>query len=401
MSTTTAPQSNDTHETTERVLGIAMIGGGLMCKAHTMAYRNLRTVYGRLPARLRQVMLVDATEELARSGAEQYGYKKWSTSWQDAIDDPDVDIIEIVTPNYLHKDLAIAAARAGKHVSCEKPLALTAADAHEMVEAAEESGVKTIVGFTYLRNPAVVFARQLVDSGEIGDPVSFSGVFAIDSATDPSIPISWRQERAHAGSGALGDLGAHVIALARYLVGPIESVAGLTRTTVAKRPASAGNLGYGEKADESAPLRDVENDDIVMFLTSFANGAMGTIEASRVSSGRSYELGFTLTGTKGAIRFDQQNMYRLEVRLASDPAGTTGFHSVQVGPDHGDYSVLWPVPGINISIHDLKFFEAYDFITAIADDSTAYPDFREGWEVSKVLDAVEASASTHGWVKVS
>lgn len=384
----------------KKQLGVAIIGSGLMAKAHTMAWRNLQAVYGSIPAEPRLVVLVDATEELAAAGAAQFGYERWTTSWQEAVNDPEVDIVDIVTPNFLHKDVALAAAKAGKHIWCEKPLALTAEDAKEMTEAAEQAGVQTLVGFSYLRNPGVELAKQLIEAGEIGEVVSFTGTFAIDAMTDPLAPFTWRQERAKAGTGALGDVGAHVIAFARHLVGPIEKVVGLAKTSIPKRPLPSGNFGYGESANENAPQREVENDDVSIFLTAFENGAIGSIEASRVSAGRSYDVGFTITGTRGAIRFSQQNMYELQVRLASDPAGTTGFRHVELGPGNGDYGVLWPVPGVNISIHDLKFFEAKTLLEAIVNKQPAWPAFREGWEVEKVIDAVDQASATGHWVSV-
>jgi predicted dehydrogenase len=383
-----------------RSLGVAIIGSGLMAKAHTMAWRNLQAVFGSLPACIRLVVLADATDEFASAGAAQFGYERWTTSWQDAVADPAVDVVDIVTPNFLHKDVALAAARAGKHIWCEKPLALTARDALEMTEAAEQAGVKTLVGFSYLRNPGVALARQLVERGEIGRPVSFTGTFAIDAMADPGTPFTWRQDRSLSGAGALGDLGAHVIALARHLAGPIRQVAALSSITVPSRPLPAGAFGYGEKADEGAPWREVENDDVTMFLAAFGNGAVGTVEASRVSAGRSYDVGFTLTGTNGAIRFSQQSMHELQVRLASDPGGSTGFRHVQLGPGNGDYGALWPVPGVNISIHDLKFFEARDLVAAIVSGGPAWPDFREGWEVEKVIGAIDEAARKHSWVTI-
>lgn len=378
----------------KQTLGVAIIGSGLMAKAHTMAWRNLQAVYGNISHDIRLVILADATEELARAGADQFGYAEWTTSWEEAVNHPDVDVVDIVTPNWLHKDVAIAAARAGKHMWCEKPLALTADDAREMTEAAEAAGVVTLVGFSYLRNPAVLHALSLIKAGEIGRPVSFSAAFAIDAMTDPATPFTWRQDRALAGTGALGDVGAHIIAIGQMLVGEITSVDALSSITVAERPLPSGAFGYGEKADQDAPLRAVENDDVTMFLAAFDSGAIGMFEASRVSAGRSYDLSFTVTGTKGAIRFDQQRMFELQVRLASDPEGSTGFRHLQVGPGHGDYGVLWPVPGINISIHDLKFFEAHDLVEAINTHTDTWPDFRAGWRVETIIDAVDEAAAS-------
>jgi predicted dehydrogenase len=398
--TTTQGQQTTAPQRAERTVGVAMIGGGMMAKSHTMAFRNLRAVYGSVPLQPRLAVLCDSTPELASAGARALGYERWTTDWRSVLDDPEVDIVDIVTPNHLHKEMALAAAAAGKHIYCEKPLALTAEDALEMTEAAERARVTTIVGFSYLRNPAIALARKLVAEGKLGEITAFTGAFAISAMCDPQTPFTWRQDRALAGSGALGDLGAHVIALARTLVGDITRVASLASTVVKQRPQTRGTFGYGAAAAADLPLRTVENDDIMLFLCDFANGAVGSIEASRVATGRAYDLSFTLTGTQGAVRFDQQHMHRLEVALASDPPELAGFRVVDTGPAHGDYGVLWPVPGINIGVHDLKLFEAYDFLAALAEGRSAWPDFREGYEVQRVIEAVDRASRNRRWEDV-
>ncbi|MCV7224753.1 Gfo/Idh/MocA family protein [Mycolicibacterium komossense] len=387
-----------TTPTQDRTLGVAIIGSGLMAKAHTMAWRNVGAVYGSIPVTPRLVVLCDATEDLARDGAMQFGYEKYTTSWEDAVNDPDVDVVDIVTPNWLHQPIAIAAAKAGKHIWCEKPLALTATGAHDMVEAAEQAGVKTLVGFSFVRNPAVTLAKQLIEAGEIGDPVSFVGAHSIAAMVDPETPFTWRQERKLAGAGAIGDLGAHVISIARYLVGDIDMLASTSSIVHPERPLTDGAFGYGEKADGTAPKRSVENDDISLTLMRFANGAIGTIEASRVAIPRGWDLSFTLTGTKGAVRFDQQHIYKLDVALASDGLQQRGFRTLEIGPGHGDFGNLWPIHGANIGNHDLKFFEVHDLIRAIVDDHPVWPDFREGYEVERVIDAIEEGSATGQWV---
>jgi predicted dehydrogenase len=190
-------------------LGVAMIGSGLMAKSHTMGYRNVEPVYGNTPFHPRFGVMADAREDLARSGAKSLGYERWTTDWRDAVTDPDVDVVDIVTPNFLHSEIAMAAITAGKHVYCEKPLALTASEAKEMYQAAEKAGVKTLVGFNYLRNPAIAEARRLISGGALGEIWTFSGRFVLDACSDPNVPFTWRFERRLSGSGALGDLGAH------------------------------------------------------------------------------------------------------------------------------------------------------------------------------------------------
>jgi predicted dehydrogenase len=316
------------------------------------------------------------------------------------VEDPSIDLVDIVTPNYLHKEMALAAIAAGKHVYCEKPLAPTAAEAHEMYRAAAEAGVTTLAGFNFLRNPAVAFARELVEAGEIGEVYNFHGTLALDAA-DPSVPYTWRYDRKLAGAGALGDLGAHVIEFARSLVGDIERVCGLSRVVVPERPEAGGPMGYGSRAPEDAPMRAVENDDITLFMAEFAGGAVGTFECNRAATGRAHDMSFTVTGSKGALRFDQQGAHALQLFLAEGPKSTRGFRSVNMGPGHGDYGRFWPFPGLNVGIHELKVIEVNELLSALAEGRPALPGFEEAWQVCRVIDAVERSADERRWVEVA
>ena len=390
------------HDVTSTVpeIGIAMIGSGLMAKSHTMGYRNVESVYGTTPLRPRFEVLADASEDLARAGAESLGYARYTTDWREAIVDPQVDVVDIVTPNFLHFDIAMAAIEAGKHVYCEKPLALTAADAKQMYEAAETAGVKTLVGFNYLRNPAIAEARRLISSGVLGDIWTFQGRFVLDACSDPDVPFTWRFERKLAGSGALGDLGAHIISLAQVLVGPISSVVGLSRTFITERPEPTGVFGYGSGADLDAPRHRVENDDATTFLMEFASGASGHIEASRVSTGRTWHQSLELIGSKGALQFVQQDIHTLRLYLTGDPVDRKGYKEIELGPSHGDYGAFWPFAGVPLGVHELKTIEVREWLTAIAEDRRPDGDFREGWLVSEVLDAVERSAAERRWVDV-
>lgn len=371
-----------------RQLGVGIIGDGLMAKEHSMAWRNVRAAFGDLSIEPRLVVLVHPDAGRAASAADRYGFERSSTSWVDVVNDPEVDVINIVTPNAFHKDVAIAAVRAGKHVWCEKPLALTAEEAREMTEAAEIAGVSTLVGFTYLQNPGIALAKRLVDDGELGELVSFTGVFSADTMIDPDVPFSWRTDRARAGGGALGDLGSHMIAIARYLAGGVNRVNGLTRIVVP------------ERKDATGEAHRIDNDDLALSMLEFDSGVVGSMQASRVATGRAFEVSFTLTGTQGVVRFSQQESYRLEVSLRSDGLDTHGFRTIELGPGHGDYGSLWPMSGINIGLHELKIFEVNEFIRAIATGERVLPDFREGWEIQKVIESIERSASTQAWESV-
>jgi predicted dehydrogenase len=381
-------------------LGVAMIGSGLMAKSHTMGYRNVESVYGKTPYRPRFAVLADVKKDLARTGAESLGYQRWTVDWREAVADPEVDVVDIVTPNFLHKEIAMAAIAAGKHVYCEKPLALSAADAKEMYEAAEAAGVKTLVGFNYLRNPAVAEARRLIAAGELGEIWTFSGRFVLDACSDPDVPFTWRFKRALSGSGALGDLGAHIISLAHVLVGPISSVAGLSRTFIKTRPEPTGVFGYGSGADLSAPRHEVENDDATTFLIEFASGASGHIEASRVATGRTWHQSIEVIGSKGAVQFVQQDIHTLRLYLTGDPAERKGYREIELGPTHGDYGAFWPFAGVPLGVHELKIIEVHEWLSAIADDRRLDGDFEEGWHVCEVLEAVERSAAARRWIDV-
>ena len=370
-------------------LRIAMVGSGVMAKSHTLAFRSVATVYGQVPLLPQLSLLVDTSEELASAGAVALGYRRWATDWREAIDDPDIDVVDIVTPNDLHAEITLAALRAGKHVYCEKPLALTAVDARRMADAAANAGLTTLVGFTYLSNPAIALAQGLIRRGELGAIWTVRANFSLDAASDPEAPFAWRFERARAGSGALGDLGAHVIALVHALVGPIASVCGQTSTFITDRPTAGGGARCS-----------VENDDVTHFIARFRNGASGLFEASRVATGHAFDLVIEIVGSMGSLRFDQQAAHQLELSLPGADGALRGVRQVAVGPGHGDYGRFWSQAGVPIGLHELKVIEVHELLQAIAEGRPGVPGFEEGANVSAVLDAVELSATERRWVDV-
>jgi predicted dehydrogenase len=371
-------------------IGVAVIGDGLMAKEHTMALRNVRPVFGEVPLDARLEVIVHPDPARAEAAARQYGVERWSTSWEEAVADPRVGLVDIVTPNVHHPAVAIAAAEAGKHIWCEKPLASALGDARRMTDAARRAGVVTMVGFTYLHNPALALARELVERGELGELFSFTGFFSADTMIDPEVPFTWRTDRSRAGGGAVADLGSHLTSIARMLAGDIARVAGLSRTVVA------------ERRDADGIPHAVDNDDHTLALVEFANGMVGTMQASRVQTGRAFEVSFVLTGTRGAIRFSQQDNYRLEVSLASDGLDTHGFRTIEIGPGHGHFGALWPMSGINVGLHELKIFEAHDLLRAIAGGLAARPDFAEALAIETTVDAIMRSAASGGaWTDVA
>jgi predicted dehydrogenase len=310
--------------------------------------------------------------------------------------------VDIATPNDAHAEIAIAAAEAGKHIICEKPLARTGDEARPMYEAVQRAGVVNMVAFNYRRTPAVALAKRYIEEGAIGRVLSFRGTYLQDWSADPSSPLSWRFQKDVAGSGAVGDIATHVVDMARYLVGEISAVNAVTRTYIAERPIQQGGvdkLGAAEKVDD-APRGVVDVDDEVMSLLRFANGAIGSLEATRNAYGRNNFITLEIHGETGSIFFNYERRDELQVCFASDGADRRGFRTVYTGPSHPYGESLWPIPALGIGYGETKIIEAHDLMKAIVEGTQASPDFGEGYQVSRIADALLESAAAQEWVEV-
>lgn len=379
---------------------IGLIGAGWMGKAHATAFKNVPMVFGPEPALPVLEMVADAHAPAAEALAAAGGFGRWSGDWRDVVNDPEIDVVDITTPNDVHAEIALAALAAGKHVYCEKPLAMDAAEARRMTEAAEAAGVVTLVGFNFMKNPAQAAARDLIRRGAIGEVIQFRGSFDQDFMLDPEVPFSWRMERAKAGSGALGDMASHTISLSQMLVGDIASVCGMTGIYIHERKIAAGGSGHGARAGADAPMRTVENDDSVLFLVRYAGGAIGCIESSRLGSGRKLGPQYEIHGTKGALWFNQERMNELELYRHDDPAAERGYKTIFIGPEHEGYAPFFPIPGIGLGYNDQKILEARELIEAVATGRPASPDFRFGYTINRVVDAVLLSVAEQRWVRI-
>lgn len=379
---------------------IGLIGTGFMGKAHATAYQNVPAVFGTEIGVPVLTMLADIDAGTIERNARSFGIPRWTTDWRELVNDPEVDVVDITTPNHLHAEMAIAAAQAGKHVYCEKPLALSAAEAKTIVDAVEAAGVISLVGFNYLKNPIQGFAKEIIESGELGEITLFRGMFDQDILVDPAIPFSWRMDKQLAGSGALGDLGAHTISLAHFLVGDMVEVCGMRETVIKERTVAAGGSGYAAKADANAGKRAVENEDVIQFLARFQNGAIGTLGTSRIASGRKIGLGYEIQGTNGALLFAQERMNEIQLYRNDDPARERGFKTIFASPEHPNYRAFFGAPGIGLGYNDQKIIEAYDLIKAVATNTPAAPDVRFAYEVNRVIDAVLLSCEERRWVLV-
>lgn len=385
-----------------RKLNVAMIGGGFMGKAHAMAYAAMPMFFWPAPAIPVRKVVVDVTEDMANDARDRFGFDEASSDWRSVIARPDIDAVDICTPNDAHAEIAIAAAKAGKHIICEKPLARTAAEARTMLHAV--AGGKTIhmVAFNYRRTPAVALARKYIEEGRIGEIRNFRGTYLQDWSADPDGPLSWRFQKKVAGSGAVGDIGTHVIDFARHLVGEISAVSALTRTYNKTRPVQQGGvdkLGVGG-GDKSAQRAAVDVDDEMLTLLKFTNGAVGSIEATRNGYGRNNFLTFEIHGTKGSLSFNYERRDELQVMFADDPGDARGFRTVYSGPPHPYGSGLWPIPALGIGYGETKIIECYDFCSAIVSGKQPSPNFEDGWRVSLVADAILKSGETGAWTDV-
>lgn len=386
-----------------KTLNVGLIGAGFMAKAHSLAYAGMPMYFWPAPALTHRKMVADVTDELAKDAAARLGYDEYTSNWMDIINNPEIDIVDIVTPNNSHAEIAIAAAKAGKHIISEKPLARNAQEAKTMLDAVKEAGVKHMVAFNYRRTPAVALAKKYIEEGAIGKVLNFRGTYLQDWSADPNSPLSWRFNKEIAGSGALGDIGTHVVDFARYLVGEITDVMATTQTWVKERPIQTGGVDKlgTVKADASVPKGEVDVDDELMALIKFDNGAVGSIEATRNAFGRNNFLTFEIHGEKGSIVFNYERRDELQVFFADDPADRRGFRTVYTGPAHPYGEGLWPIPALGIGYGDTKIIEVYDFAKAIVEDIDVYPNFDDGYQICVISDAILESSEKGEWVKVN
>jgi predicted dehydrogenase len=371
-----------------RLVGFGLVGSGFMGRSHTLAMAIAAIAFN-LPLRPRFELLADRDAETAEGAARALGFARSTGDWRELVSDPAIDLVSITTPNVLHRPIAMAAIHAGKAVWCEKPLAPTLADALAMAEAAEQAGVPTFVGFNYLKNPLVRTARELVQAGELGEITRFRGIHAEDYMSDPNVAWSWRLDPAN-GGGAISDLGSHIIAMARFLVGPIEEVVGDLTTLVPERPVAPG----------SSERRRVEVDDEARALVRFANGAIGTLEANWAATGRKMHLAFEITGTKGAIVLNMERMNEMRLFLRGSRPTTEGFVEIPAGPAHPDYAAFCPAPQHQLGFNEMKAIEAAHILRALAGGERFMPDFREAAEVQRTIAAIQHSAQERRWVRV-
>ncbi|MDR0396723.1 MAG: Gfo/Idh/MocA family oxidoreductase [Oscillospiraceae bacterium] len=376
-----------------------LVGYKFMGKAHANALSRL-PMFFETDARVERSVLCGRDARWLEQAAQTLGFGKTETDWRKLVAREDVDAIDITAPSNAHKEIALAAIKEGKHVFCEKPLALTADDAREMREAADKAGVANQVGFNYRFAPAMALAKRIIDEGKIGKVFHFRGSFLQDWIIDPEFPKVWRLDKSVCGSGSLGDLGAHVIDAARYLLGDIAEVVGDQITFVKERPVVERMTGLSGKADANAPRAIVDVDDATSFIARFENGAMGLFEATRFAQGHKNDFRLEINGEKGSLRFEFERMNELWYFNAGDEPGEQGWRMIQVSEGVHPYWDKWWPAGHVIGFPETFVHELYEFAQCAAQGRPCSPSFADGEAVARIMDAVELSSQRRAWVSV-
>lgn len=387
-----------------KTLRVGMIGYGFMGKAHSNAWRQAPHFFS-LPADIEMHTICGRNAKAVEEARVKYGWRHVATDWRDVVNSPEIDVIDISTSNLTHAEIGIAAAKAGKHVFCEKPLAMNVAEARKMLEAARKSGVKNMVGFNYRRVPAIAFAKKMIASGKLGEIRHFRGTYLQSWLSDPDFPMNWRLRKATAGSGAHGDLCAHLIDLAQYLVGDIAETIGMQETFIKERKKEAHAIGLGATAGKGH--EKVTVDDASVFLAKFARGrnvapgAYGTFEATRLAAGHKNYNRFEINGSDASIIFCFERMNELEYCNRKDPADEPGFKTILCTERVHPYMAAWWPPGHVLGYEHTFIHEVVDLVTAIAGNKPIAPDFLAGAKCVAVLEAAVKSNSSGRWTRVA
>jgi predicted dehydrogenase len=378
-------------------LRVALMGAGMVGRAHAHAFAALRAYFHPAPAVVELALVADPNAALAREAQERFGFARVATSWEEVVEAADVDAACVALPNHQHRGAVEALLGRGKHVLCEKPLAPTAGDAWVMLQAARRAGVVHGVGFSQRRAPAVAAVQRAVARGDLGEPRHFSGRYFTDYAASPETPFTWRYQRDLAGAGALADIGSHVIDLARFLLGEIESVEGaVLETFVKERPVTAGPVIGHDRGAATGEMRPVENDDVAAFTARFRNGAVGDFRFSRIAAGYRNSPAFELVGSRGAAAVDLERPGELRFFDATREDDLSGFRRIVTGPRHPYFGQITsiPVAGVGHGYTETYLAQAYDFVRAVAgEDGEFRPDFGDGYAAGLVDEAVQTAAA--------
>ena len=385
-----------------KTLRVGMIGYGFMGKAHSNAWRQAPHFFP-LKARVEMHTICGRNAAGVQAARGQLGWQYAATDWREVVESPLIDVVDINTPNDSHADIAIAAARNGKHVLCEKPLALTTKQAEAMLTAAQKAKIVHMVCHNYRRIPAIALAKKLIGEGALGQIYQYRARYAQDWIADPEFPLFWRLQKNLSGSGTHGDINAHIIDLGRYLVGELKEVCGLLHTFISERPlADTAPKGASLGAKAARKLGKVTVDDAAMFIGRFENGALANLEATRAALGRRNHITIEINGSKGSLYFDFEDMNRLKFFDNTNPPDRQGFRDILVTQPNGIHPYIshWWGSGHVLGYEHTFVHTVADFVNACVEGKPVQPTFEDGFKNQQVLEAVEQSARTGRWVKL-
>lgn len=381
--------------TPEHTLGVGLISVGWMGRLHSRAYTNLPLIYPELGVRPRLIQAADPAEGARDYARDVLGYASTTADYTEVLNNPDVDVVSICAPNFLHEEIGVAAAKAGKPFWIEKPVGRGAEETARIRDAAVKAGVITTIGFNYRQAPAIAYTRQLLASGALGRITNIRGRFFGGFNADPEAPLAWRFVRRLSGSGVLGDLMGHLVDLVHYLLGPLGSVSAATGTYITERPALPGSPHDGT-------LQPVENEDYASMLVRFddsalAAGALGNLEASWIAVGPKAEYGLEIFGTKGSLRWNFERLNELELAI-QEPGRPLGYTTIMADETFPEFSRFQPASGTSMGYDDLKTIEAYRFVDAVLNGATGHSTIHDALASAQVLTAAEESTGSGRWV---
>ena len=389
----------------KRTIGVGLISVGWMGNLHTRAFEALPKLYPDLNIEIKLVIAADSSEERSQYAKDVLGYRESSLDYRDVLKHPEVEVVSICSPNFLHKEMGVAAAKAGKAFWIEKPVGRGAVETLEVEAAVNEAQVETTIGFNYRHPPAVEYAKKIIAEGKLGEITNVRGSYFADYSAEPNGALSWRFIREFAGNGVLGDLMGHLVDQVQYILGPISEVVGLTKTIITERPVLSMGSGTHFDVIEGGEKKPVENEDYAGMMVRFSSdaiaaGAVGTLEASRVAVGPRASYNFEIYGTQGSLKWDFERLNELELAIGRNGA-QVGYQRIMANQFMGDFSKFQPGSGVSMGYDDLKVIEAKKFITAYLGGEKLNSNIHDAVAAAKVVTAAEDSANSGEWIKIS
>jgi len=388
-------------------INIGIVGGGLIGRVHTIAFQVLKGFFAEKARNVSLKVIAEKDGEYARETASRLGIDEWVGDWRELVKRDDIDLVIIGVPNYMHKEIALEAVNRGKHVLCEKPLALCEKDARELYETARSAGIMHAISFNYRKTPAVLLVKRWIEEGSLGTILSFRSSFIQDWGLDENLPLDWHFQKRYSGSGVLGDLGSHAIDMARFLVGEIREVSGALSTLIGERPlcrdaskASTAQISNAESKNGGKKGK-VDVDDLCDVLLRFENGAQGGIFVSRVAQGCKNHFEFELYGTEGSVFFDWERPNEVKLYRGETQEGKSGFSEIQVGESCHPYGrEIWPLPGMGTGFAEPFAIQLYEMVDALLNGGDVSPNFYDGWKTSQIIDGVIDSSGDRKWRRI-